>query len=577
MVLAAVIIVPALLFAAAAYYDRTQLLRAAEEDARSAATFAQEHARKAIETQELLIRELDRRVQGMTWEQIRAASAALSAEIRTMHAGLPQVSVMGLTDTEGRLLAGTTPIGPDGYHSVRHREFWTVQRDADRGTFISGTYVGAVTGRLNFAISRRRTTPTGAFDGTVHVAVASTYFSDFWSQATKGRAGVAVALIGADGTVLARFPVIGGPVPNLLPQAGALMRHLAADPRSGAYQAQSALDGAERIYTYMRVGNYPVFVIYGIAVQSVLDIWFAHLLALGGICALAAAALALAVLSAMRQTHRLNEEQARRLAVERAAQEGQRLEVLGHLAAGVAHDFRNIVHAVRNGADLIERAANQPDRVCALTGVIREAAERGVLLTQRMLDLARRGRGEGGSGDSGADATASPAEALSNVQQLLSHTLGSAYRLHCEIEPIATSVRICGDAGALEAVLVNLAVNARDAMPEGGAVLIRCRIECVGDAINGIPLMAIMPDGFLMPPGLYIRLSVTDSGVGMAPAVLARAGEPFFTTKPRGRGTGLGLAGARGFAEHAGGRLLIDSELGRGTTVNLWLPAVLPD
>ena len=460
---------------------------------------------------------------------------------------------------------------------MSRRELWTAQRDADHGTFISETYIGRLTGRLNFGISRRRTTPSGAFDGTVHVAVASSYFSDFWSQATKGRTGVVVALIRTDGAVLAHYPVIDGPVPAFLPQASPFMRRLAEDPRGGTYRARSALDGAERIYAYAKVGNYPVFVIYGIAVQSVLDIWFMHLLVMGGICSLAATALVLAVVSAMRQMRRLNDEQMRRLAVEDAAQEGQRLELLGHLAAGVAHDFRNIVHAVRNGADLIERAANQPERVCLLTAVIREAAERGASLTERMLDLARRDGGDSGSSDSGANAMSNPAEALSNVQHLLSHTLGRAYALQCEIEPMATPVRIQGDRGALEAVLVNLAINARDAMPDGGDVIIRCSIECVSDEIGGTRFVDTVPNGASLAPGLYIRMSVTDSGLGMTAAVLARAGEPFFTTKPRGWGTGLGLAGARGFAERAGGRLLINSEVRRGTTVTLWLPAMLPD
>ena len=199
-VLAAVVIVPALLFAAAAYYDRTQLFYAAERDASSAAAFSREHVRKAIETLELLIRELDRRVQGMTWDQIHASAVELSAEIQTMHAGLPQVSVMGVTDTEGRALSGSQTFGPNGYLVVGQREYWTEQRDADRGASISEPFVGSVTGRLNFAISRRCTSSSISFDGTVHVAVASSYFLDFWSEATKERIGVAVALVRADGS-----------------------------------------------------------------------------------------------------------------------------------------------------------------------------------------------------------------------------------------------------------------------------------------------------------------------------------------------------------------------------------------
>ena len=574
LLLVSVIIAPIFLFAAAAYYDRIQLFQAAERDVQSAAAFSREHTRKAFETQELLIRELDHRVQGMTWDEIRASAKTLSAEIYMMHAGLPQVSIMGLTDTEARLLTGSSTFNSSGYIHVDHREFWTAQRDADQGTFISETYVGSVTGRLNFAISRRRTSAPGVFDGTVHVAVASSYFSDFWAEATKDRQGIVVALVRRDGTILARFPRIERPIPDVVVPTGAFMRHLDDGERSGIYQAPSATDGVTQVYAYDQVGAYPVFVLYGISVQSILDTWFTHLLALGGICALAAMALVLAVLSTMRQMRRLREEQARRLAIEEAALDGQRLELLGQLAAGVAHDFRNIVHAVRNGADLIDRSADQPDRIRSLARVIHGAAEQGASLTQRMLDLARRGRGEDGTNII-TDATANPAEAILNVQHLLARTLGSHYALRCEVELEGFKPRIYGDRLELEAALMNLAVNARDAMPDGGEVVIRCKLENV-DTVLGGTLPADQGAGDAQTR-FCIRISVSDTGVGMSAEVLSRAGELFFTTKPRGRGTGLGLAGARGFAERAGGKLAIESGIGMGTTVHLFLPGVAED
>ena len=161
----------------------------------------------------------------------------------------------------------------------------------------------------------------------------------------------------------ARFPVIRELMPAASPRTSPLLRHISEDPVSGVFAARSVLDGTKRIYAYNQVGKYPVFVTYGISVQSILDIWFKHLLVLGCICALAATALVLTVLSAMRQMRRLDEEKTRRLTVEQAALEGQRLELLGQLAAGVAHDFRNIIQAVLNGAGVIERAYDQPERV----------------------------------------------------------------------------------------------------------------------------------------------------------------------------------------------------------------------
>lgn len=574
LVLVAVVVVPALVFGAAAYYDRTQLIQAAEKDARSGAAFSREHARKAIETQQLLIRELDRRVQAMTWDQIRASSASLATEIQTMHAGLPQVSAVGLIDPDGRLVTGSMLPEARDFLSNSHRAAWSAGEDTDSGTYISGPYVSAQTGRLNFDMVRRRTSPIGTLDGAMYVAVAASYFSDFWAETAQGSSGVTVSLVRTDGVVLARFPLTSSRLPRPLPQGGPWMRHLATNPNGGLFVGTSPVDGVERIFAYGRVGDYPLVIGYGISLQSVQGVWYRHLLVFGSVCALAVAALVMAVLSAIRQMRRRQMEQARRLTAEAGALEGQRLELLGHLAAGVAHDFRNIVHAIENGADLIENAADQPQRVQSLARVIREAAQRGKALTQGMLDLARRQRGDADDTAADTNTTTRPAEAVLNVETLLSRTLGSAYTLRCELDPVAVPLTVAGSRGELEAALVNLAVNARDAMPNGGEVVITCRMERVADDLVVAPKSDQGHEAVRVAPGLYVHVSVADTGVGMAPEVLARAGEPFFTTKPRGRGTGLGLAGARGFTERANGTLLIDSVVGRGTTVNLWLPVV---
>ncbi|GAA0569957.1 ATP-binding protein [Craurococcus roseus] len=573
LALAASVAVPALLFAGAAWYDRAQLLRGLEDDARGAAAVLREHALKALETHELLVRQLDRRTQGMGWDEIRAASAALSAEMRAMHAGLPQVSALALTDAEGRQWAASLPLGPGGYVSVAHREFWSAQREADRGTFISRAYVGMTTQRSNFGISRRRTTSDGAFDGTVHVAVAASYFTGFWAEAARGQAGVAISLVRTDGEVLARFPEAAGALPRLPPQTSPLMLRLGQGLPGATYRSTSSIDGVERVFAYARAGDYPVVVGYGVPVASALAAWRQHLLALGAVCALAATALALAVLSAMRQARRLAAEQERRAAAEDTARQGQRLELLGQLAAGVAHDFANVAQAVQGGARLIEQNAGDPDRVRSLARMLDEAAGRGAALTRRMLDFARRDRGADGAGKDDAEPATDPAEAVSSVCQLLSRTLGAPHRLRCYMEAGGLPALVRGDRGELEAAVMNLAVNARDAMPGGGEVAVRAAPERVSGGAGRAGGAGRPPER--LAPGLYARVSVSDTGVGLSPEALARAGEPFFTTKPRGRGTGLGLAMARGFAERAGGALAIETALGRGTTVTLWLPAAV--
>jgi PAS domain S-box-containing protein len=227
-----------------------------------------------------------------------------------------------------------------------------------------------------------------------------------------------------------------------------------------------------------------------------------------------------------------------------------KMEALGRLAGGVAHDFNNVLQAVQGGLTLaakrLDRDVEDARRFMALAA---DATKRGAAVTSRLLAFARRGELQVSS--------VAPARLLDGVASLLRHTLGPSVTLRVDAAPDLPA--LLADAGQLEAVLVNLANNARDALTDG-----------TGTIILGAMRVAAPPRH--LPPGDYIRLFVSDDGEGMAPDVLARVTEPFFTTKPKGRGTGLGLAMARGFAEQSGGALLVESRRAEGTTVSLLLP-----
>lgn len=244
---------------------------------------------------------------------------------------------------------------------------------------------------------------------------------------------------------------------------------------------------------------------------------------------------------------------AREVAQERAAQ-AERVQALGQLAGGIAHDFNNILQAVSGAMTLIERRASDANAVRRLSKIATEATERGASITRRLLTFGRRGDREMQPFDIAA--------LLRGLQDVLIHTLGGTIEINLELASGLSPVT--ADRRQLETVLVNLATNARDAMPTGGRLTISAEPETV--------LASDPPHTAGIEAGSYVRLTAADTGTGMDPDTLARAGEAFFTTKKPGAGTGLGLAMARGFAEQSGGGMRLESSLGAGTRITLWLP-----
>jgi PAS domain S-box-containing protein len=231
--------------------------------------------------------------------------------------------------------------------------------------------------------------------------------------------------------------------------------------------------------------------------------------------------------------------------------EAQKLEALGRIAGGIAHDFNNILQVMTGALRLMENQPEDAARVRRYTRAALEAAERGAGVTRRILAFARR--------DELRSGPVAPAAVLEGLASLLHGPLGPDIRLEIEAPPGLPPLE--ADRMQLDLVLFNLALNARDAMPRGGLL----RLEAAAERVE--------PGGARgLAPGRYLRLSLRDTGEGMDAPTLARATEPFFTTKEVGKGTGLGLAMAHGFAAQSGGALGIESAPGHGTTVTLWLP-----
>jgi PAS domain S-box-containing protein len=242
---------------------------------------------------------------------------------------------------------------------------------------------------------------------------------------------------------------------------------------------------------------------------------------------------------------RLQAEVGERLRAEEALRQAQKMEAVGQLTGGIAHDFNNLLTPILGGLELIAARVEEP-RLKRIAETALESTRRGAKLTGQLLAFSRIQR-----------ISMAPVEVnsvIETMQRLLRHTIGGAVRIETELDPDA-GCALC-DANQLENAILNLAINARDAMPDGGTLTISTSRETLSEE----------PDH---EAGEFVRVRVSDTGHGMPAEVAARATEPFFSTKALGKGTGLGLAQVYGIARQAGGTLRIDSAEGRGTSVDI--------
>jgi signal transduction histidine kinase/ActR/RegA family two-component response regulator len=249
---------------------------------------------------------------------------------------------------------------------------------------------------------------------------------------------------------------------------------------------------------------------------------------------------------------RLETEIAQRRVVEDQLRQAHKMETIGQLTGGIAHDFNNLLTAVVGHLEMAEARLDYDSRTTALIKAALRAADRGATLTRHLLAFARRQHLEPKAVD--------VSDVVGGIEKMLRQTIGPDIRL--DIQADADLPPAWVDPNQLELAILNLALNARDAMPIGGTLRINVENRHAGRE-------ASPPD---LASGDYVTVSVSDTGTGMNQETLARAFEPFFTTKEAGRGSGLGLSIVHGFAAQSGGSLQIASSLGNGTKVDLWLP-----
>ena len=548
LMMVASVVLPLVLFAFAAWLNYRHELTVADDRIERSLDILHEHTLKVFQTVERAIAEVDEIVRGMPDDEIREEQPRLHERVKRIVYALPQLRAIFLIDRDGQPLVSSLFVQVPPDLRSRERSFYSAHIAGDVGTFVSEVVAPRLAefGAPFFVLSRRRPSDDGAFNGVIAVAVLPQYFEEFY--ALIGRSpGELYALIRADGRFLARYPQS----PDRLRAVGpGLETALAQGSERAIRTGRSQIDGAERRIGFRKLEGFPVYAIAGIATSAIQNEWTATMAShlVYGLPATLFILLILAI--ALRRTRRLHDEAERREAAEAALRQAQRLEAIGQMTGGVAHDFNNLLMVVGGSAERLRRDLTS-EKHRRLLDMIMNATSRGESLTRQLLAFSRR--------QMLTPMVMDLAQRIPDLNDMLNRSLRDDITLEVAVPEQACTVK--ADPSELELALLNLAVNARDAMPNGGTL--RISVEPV--ALDGKPA----EDGL---SGDFVAIRVADTGSGIAPEVLPHVFEPFFTTKDVGKGTGLGLSQVYGFAKQSGGVATVASTVGRGTVISLYLP-----
>jgi two-component system NtrC family sensor kinase len=560
--LACSVVIPLLLFAGASWLDYRATFADAERDLTQRSEVAREQAERLFDGQSQVVERVSDLVRGMDVAAIRHAEEPLHEGFGRIVAHLPDVQSVLLVSADGRPLvsAGTYPV-PDV--DLRPRDYFKAVVGGYSGTYVSSLQLGGVNHQVFFGLARPWIGADGKVAGVIDVAVLPSFFEDFYKvlieEAPNGTKGNILVLLRDDGQVLVRYP----PIPTdaaapRMPEDSLFLQAIRAHPEQGLYKSRSVVaPGAPlRLMAYHKVAGYPLYVVAGRTRRAIIGVWQQQMeshLVFGVPAAIALFAVTWTALVRTRREEaalaRANQENEMRQHAEEALLRAQRLEAVGQMTGGVAHDFNNLLTIIMGGADMLTRRSDDPAYVRRVAEQITLAARRGGEVTQQLLAFSRR--------QFAKPETVNLNRRLMEFEPLLRRAAREAVTVTLDLDPALDPVRL--DPGHFEAAILNLVGNARDAMPGGGGVVIATRNTRL-DA------------GDDLPPGRYVRVAVSDTGIGMDRETVAKAFEPFFTTKDVGQGSGLGLSQVFGFARQAGGDVRITSEPGRGTTVEILLP-----
>ncbi len=563
--LVAVVALPVLLFVVSSYLSYENFVEEARAQLDRTLDAVHEHAAKVFETHELVFNQVDQILDGMSDADIRTHENDIHKRLGTLDTKLDQIDEIFVLSRDGHALASGQiyPVPPTSNYS--DRDYFKVLQNGSvpvDGIYVSEIVTGRLLKRDFFIVDRRRGVYEGKadpFNGVVAIAIDPNYFRGFYAQIAS--AGTTIVLARSDGYVLARTPELSRPE-RRMPTNGSFMTNVRKSPDRGMYDSTVSLDNVARIAGYRRLQGYPIYVVAGIDRSAITHAWLISIsrhLIFGLPATFGLIALTLMARRRMLRERQLFEELRvevlRREETEEQLRQAQKMEAIGRLTGGLAHDFNNLMTIVTGSLDLLNRRLNSDDpRLKKLVDNAQEGARRASALTRQLLAFARRQPLEPKPSDIN--------KLVSEVSVLLRSTLGETIAIETVLAGGLWPANI--DPHQLERAIVNLALNSRDAMPNGGRLTIETANAHLDDAYA-----KTNPD---VTPGQYTSIAITDTGGGIPPDILGKIFEPFFTTKPAGHGTGLGLSQVFGFVKQSGGHVKVYSEAGRGTTVRLYLP-----
>lgn len=545
---------PLTFFLGYAWMSYTDAREAVKESVERLGHVAEEHALKVFEINDQLINRILDLSERVDDAAIARDETQYHAALSRIGADIPQLSSINLFGSDGSLLASNRfyPVPAVGIAERADFQYHLARRGP---LYISPVYQGAALGLPVFNVSVARRGPKDEFRGMVSVSLRPDYFSEYYKHLAQGESGVAIMLVHAEGSIMARHP--NGSRDVQLQSYGPVMQEISAGKYTGVAEYVSPVDGRVRFGAFRQIGNNPVYIVTSYARDAWLSEWYGRAAVVAGFTFVPSLALCVLLLIALRRLQREEEgwdqwraEVTHRQAMEIAYKQARRLEALGQLTGSVAHDFNNLLMVVSTSTMLLRRRLAGREDVEQPLGALERSLEAGKRLTRQLLAFSRKQPLR-------PEVLDVPAQ-MREFIDLVRASLGGRISLSLDIDPETRPVYV--DEGEFELAMLNLAINARDAMPEGGTLTVCARnVQLDGEGVQNLR-------------GEFVAISFQDSGQGISEADLHHVFEPFFTTKAPGRGTGLGLAQVYGFCEQAGGTATVESGVGEGTKVTLYVP-----